>query len=145
MGTTIIGTYGYMAPEQFRGAAQPASDLYALGGTLLFLLSGAHDPGHLHGSVDVLLNSMYLGHERMKPPCSRSWILSAMRGMLMLNARTPAFCCSLQQKFICAGKPPGAFPQDGLRLDYGRDLVADPALDAVRTRTSRKMLPWVPI
>ncbi len=45
MGTTIIGTYGYMAPEQFRGAAQPASDLYALGGTLLFLLSGACD-GH---------------------------------------------------------------------------------------------------
>ncbi len=43
MGTTIIGTYGYMAPEQFRGAAQPASDLYALGGTLLFLLSGACD------------------------------------------------------------------------------------------------------
>ena len=41
MGTTIIGTYGYMAPEQFRGAAQPASDLYALGGTLLYLLSGA--------------------------------------------------------------------------------------------------------
>ena len=30
----------YMAPEQFRGAAQPASDLYALGGTLLYLLSG---------------------------------------------------------------------------------------------------------
>lgn len=39
-GSTIIGTYGYMAPEQFRGAAQPASDLYALGGTLLYLLSG---------------------------------------------------------------------------------------------------------
>lgn len=36
----MTGTYGYMAPEQFRGAAQPASDLYALGGTLLYLLSG---------------------------------------------------------------------------------------------------------
>lgn len=36
------GTYGYMAPEQFRGAAQPASDLYALGGTLLYLLSGIY-------------------------------------------------------------------------------------------------------
>ncbi|GFH07488.1 protein kinase domain-containing protein, partial [Haematococcus lacustris] len=36
----LVGTYGYMAPEQFRGAAQPASDLYALGATLLFLLSG---------------------------------------------------------------------------------------------------------
>lgn len=40
MGSTVIGTYGYMAPEQFRGAAQPASDLYSLGGTLLYLLSG---------------------------------------------------------------------------------------------------------
>lgn len=40
IGSTIIGTYGYMAPEQFRGQAQPASDLYALGGTLLFLVSG---------------------------------------------------------------------------------------------------------
>lgn len=40
-GSTVIGTYGYMAPEQFRGAASPASDLYGLGGTLLFLLSGA--------------------------------------------------------------------------------------------------------
>ncbi|CAK0784475.1 hypothetical protein CVIRNUC_007679 [Coccomyxa viridis] len=39
-GSTIIGTYGYMAPEQFRGQATPASDLYGLGGTLLFLLSG---------------------------------------------------------------------------------------------------------
>lgn len=39
-GSTIIGTYGYMAPEQFRGQATPASDLYGLGGTLLFALSG---------------------------------------------------------------------------------------------------------
>lgn len=28
------------APEQFRGAASPASDAYGLGGTLLYLLSG---------------------------------------------------------------------------------------------------------
>ncbi|KAL4458937.1 hypothetical protein ABPG75_013802 [Micractinium tetrahymenae] len=40
LGSTIVGTYGYMAPEQFRGAASTASDLYGLGGTLLFLLSG---------------------------------------------------------------------------------------------------------
>jgi len=40
MGSTIIGTYGFMAPEQFRGAAMPASDLYSLGGTLLYLLTG---------------------------------------------------------------------------------------------------------
>lgn len=37
---TVVGTYGYMAPEQFRGQAVPATDLYGLGTTLLFLLTG---------------------------------------------------------------------------------------------------------
>ncbi|HAX77175.1 MAG TPA: serine/threonine protein kinase [Cyanobacteria bacterium UBA11372] len=38
-GSTVVGTYGYMAPEQFRGQADPATDLYGLGATLLFLLT----------------------------------------------------------------------------------------------------------
>jgi ankyrin repeat protein len=38
-GSTVVGTYGYMAPEQFRGQAEPATDLYSLGATLLFLLT----------------------------------------------------------------------------------------------------------
>ena len=37
---TFVGTIGYMPPEQFRGKAQSASDLYALGATLLFVLTG---------------------------------------------------------------------------------------------------------
>jgi serine/threonine protein kinase len=41
-GSTIVGTYGYMAPEQFRGQAKPATDLYGLGATLLFLLTHKH-------------------------------------------------------------------------------------------------------
>jgi serine/threonine protein kinase len=38
-GSTVVGTYGYMAPEQFRGQGYPATDLYGLGATLLFLIS----------------------------------------------------------------------------------------------------------
>jgi serine/threonine protein kinase len=38
-GNTVAGTYGYMAPEQFRGRAVPASDLYGLGATVLYLLT----------------------------------------------------------------------------------------------------------
>ena len=38
-GSTIVGTFGYMAPEQFSGKTSPASDLYSVGATLLFLLS----------------------------------------------------------------------------------------------------------
>jgi serine/threonine protein kinase len=39
-GRTVVGTFGYMAPEQFGGRAEPASDLYGLGATLIHLLSG---------------------------------------------------------------------------------------------------------
>lgn len=38
-GSTIVGTFGYMPPEQLRGVALPATDLYALGMTLLYLLT----------------------------------------------------------------------------------------------------------
>ncbi|HEY9602635.1 MAG TPA: serine/threonine-protein kinase [Allocoleopsis sp.] len=38
-GSTVAGTYGYMAPEQFRGRTMLATDLYGLGVTLIFLLT----------------------------------------------------------------------------------------------------------
>ncbi|MEO0826141.1 MAG: serine/threonine-protein kinase [Cyanobacteria bacterium J06642_9] len=39
---TIVGTYGYMPPEQFGGRAEAASDLYSLGATLIYLVTGHH-------------------------------------------------------------------------------------------------------
>ncbi|MBE9137727.1 serine/threonine protein kinase [Nodosilinea sp. LEGE 07088] len=39
---TVVGTYGYMPPEQFYGQAVPASDLYSLGATLVYLLTRTH-------------------------------------------------------------------------------------------------------
>jgi len=39
-GSTVVGTFGYMAPEQFQGRAMPASDVYAMGATALSLLTG---------------------------------------------------------------------------------------------------------
>lgn len=40
---TLVGKQSYMPPEQVRGKAKPATDLYALGCTAHFLLTG-HDP-----------------------------------------------------------------------------------------------------
>lgn len=37
---TVVGTYGYAPMEQFGGRAVPASDLYALGATLIHLMTG---------------------------------------------------------------------------------------------------------
>lgn len=39
---TVVGTYGYMPPEQFGGRTKPASDLYSLGATLIYLVTGLH-------------------------------------------------------------------------------------------------------
>lgn len=39
---TVVGTYGYMPPEQFGGRTVPASDLYSLGGTLIYLVTGTN-------------------------------------------------------------------------------------------------------
>ncbi|MBD2016044.1 protein kinase [Microcoleus sp. FACHB-53] len=39
---TVVGTYGYMPPEQFGGRAVAASDLYSLGATLIALATKMH-------------------------------------------------------------------------------------------------------
>ncbi|MEH2193867.1 MAG: serine/threonine-protein kinase [Nostoc sp.] len=43
---TVVGSYGYMPQEQFGGRTVPASDLYSLGATLIYLVTGTH-PGDL--------------------------------------------------------------------------------------------------
>lgn len=47
-GSTIVGSYGYMSPEQLMGRAVPATDIYALGITLLECLT-RQVPQDMHG------------------------------------------------------------------------------------------------
>jgi len=54
-GSTVVGTFGYMAPEQFQGRALPASDVYAVGATSLAMLTGKQpeDLPHRGLGIDV--------------------------------------------------------------------------------------------
>jgi serine/threonine protein kinase len=52
---TVVGTYGYMPPEQFGGRAYPTSDLYSLGATLIYLATGKH-PADIPQGDDLRLN-----------------------------------------------------------------------------------------
>ena len=54
-GSTVVGTFGFMAPEQFQGRAAPGSDVYAVAATALSLLSGSEpeDLPHKGLAIDV--------------------------------------------------------------------------------------------
>ncbi len=53
---TLVGKQAYIAPEQFRGKAQKQSDIYALGGSMYFLLTG-QDPEALASSRPRTINA----------------------------------------------------------------------------------------
>ncbi len=54
-GSTVVGTFGYMAPEQFQGRAMPATDVYAVGALLVSLVTGKspEELPHRGLSIDV--------------------------------------------------------------------------------------------
>lgn len=69
-GATIAGTPGYMAPETSRGEqAGPPSDVFALGGVLVWALTGVGPFGDGHPS-SVVYRTEHLGPEleRVPPP-----------------------------------------------------------------------------
>jgi hypothetical protein len=62
---TVVGKHSYIPPEQFRGKATPQSDLYALGASLYYLLTGAEPepitpahPRQLNSSVSAELDDL---------------------------------------------------------------------------------------
>jgi hypothetical protein len=52
-GSTVVGTFGYMAPEQFQGRALPQSDVYAIGATALTLLTGEEPEALPHKGLGI--------------------------------------------------------------------------------------------
>lgn len=52
-GSTVVGTFGFMAPEQFQGRAMPASDVYAVGATALTMLTGQQPENLPHKGLGI--------------------------------------------------------------------------------------------
>jgi serine/threonine protein kinase len=91
--STIVGTYGYMPPEQFGGHTSPASDLYALGATIICLATGRHPSELPHRDlridfVDLVnLSSFTIDWlQSMTATSIDSRLESASRALLVLNA-----------------------------------------------------------
>lgn len=66
---TVVGKHSYMSPEQFKGMVGESSDVYALGCTLHFLLTG-HDPEPISESSPRTINDTV--SEKMSQIVSRA-------------------------------------------------------------------------
>jgi serine/threonine protein kinase len=62
---TVVGTYGYAPIEQFGGRAVPASDLYALGATLIHLLTGVSPANLPQKNMQVIFRDRIDAPERL--------------------------------------------------------------------------------
>jgi serine/threonine protein kinase len=60
-GSTVVGTFGYMAPEQFQGRALPQSDVYGVGATLIALLTGREPEDLPHRGLALDIESALRG------------------------------------------------------------------------------------
>lgn len=74
MTASVVGKHSYIPPEQFRGRPIPQSDIYAMGATLHFLLTGedprpltVSHPGAIAADVPFALDDMIAWSTAMDP------------------------------------------------------------------------------
>jgi len=87
-GSTVVGTFGFMAPEQFQGRALPGSDVYAVGATALSLVTGREPEDLPHRGLGIDVPAA-LGRG------AEPWLVRALSAMLEPDpdkrpARVPA-------------------------------------------------------
>ena len=76
-GSTMIGTFGYMAPEQLHGRATSASDIYSLGATIAALWAGRE-------ADELERDGLSIDLDAIEPP---PWLRAVLEGMLELDPR----------------------------------------------------------
>ena len=77
-GSTVAGTFGYMPPEQLMGKPTPASDIYALGAMIAYMLSGV-EPANMQVADFRLVIDPHL--QNVPRP-----VVATLRQMLSPNA-----------------------------------------------------------
>lgn len=77
-GSTVVGTFGYMAPEQFQGRASSASDVYGLGATALTMLTGVEPEDLPHRGLGIDVDAAV-------PAGTPAALVRALRAMLVVD------------------------------------------------------------
>lgn len=82
---TVVGTFGYLPPEQLRGQALPASDLYSLGVTAVELLHG----GPVAWMLDTRMQLRFRPHLQISARFA-NWLSRLLEPELRLRFRSAA-------------------------------------------------------
>lgn len=96
---TIVGSYGYIPLEQFVGQVAPASDLYSLGMTLIYLIAGVHPANipQMNGKIQLPRSSIQPRFSqwlsRMTHPYFDQRFESALLALAALKARESGEGC----------------------------------------------------
>lgn len=124
-GSTVAGTFGYMAPEQFRGDAYPVSDLYGLGALAIALLS-RREP---HSLLD------WSGRLKWEEVTFVSQPMAEVLGKLLASDpvhRLPSATAALEALAELNRKRGGIRgPQDLRAVDAGERSVLRPLLEQI--------------
>jgi serine/threonine protein kinase len=142
MGTTVVGTFGYMPPEQLLGHVGATSDLYALGATLLEVVSGMppHDFPFDNGRIEVpddlpaeprltaLIKALLEPAPRKRPAsaaAARAIYENTQSKQLALPTRAPTTAIAVMTgegpRFVEVGPPPR--DPEGELADVYLDLI----------------------
>jgi hypothetical protein len=70
-GSTVVGSYGYMPFEQFAGQVTPASDVYALGATMIHLLTGRPPADFMDDAHHLDVSRAMRGSDRLQAVLAR--------------------------------------------------------------------------
>ncbi|NET57707.1 MAG: serine/threonine protein kinase [Symploca sp. SIO2E6] len=123
---TVVGSYGYTPMEQFGGRAVPASDLYALGATLIHLLTGTA-PGDLPQQnlricfqEQVSLSPRLVNWiEKLTTPALEERFQNATDALSALRARTAAIDTTTDNQLV---------PSSGFINNSGCGGLFDPSV-----------------
>ena len=75
---TFAGTAGYVAPEQLYGKSSPASDIFSLGSTMLYIISRV-------APCDMELNGILPNFDKYIPPTVPEWLSNMIKQMMSVN------------------------------------------------------------
>jgi hypothetical protein len=116
-GSTVVGTFGYMAPEQLYGAQTPATDMYSLGASLLALAT-AKEP------EDLPRDGLAIDVDKAAPTLSQQMrtLLKDLVAPDPKNRPADARALLARLKEIAAQKDVGSAHQGVALPDLGRSL-----------------------